>query len=62
MICHILPLIVVVLLCHVRPHARTIPSYLSCWLGLTNSDRDILQNDDVPRYSYNKLMVVLHRW
>ena len=48
------PLLVVFLMCHVSPHAPTILPYLTCRWGLTTSDRDIRQSDDLACYSYNK--------
>jgi hypothetical protein len=48
--CHVHPLLVDVLLFHVSPH---LP-YLMCKWGLTTPGRDIRQNDDLARYSYNK--------
>ena len=53
-LCYVLPLLVVVLKCHVSPHAPKILPYLTYRRRLTTSDRDIRQSDDLARYSYSK--------
>ena len=53
-LCHVLPILVVVFLCHVSPHAPTILPYLTCRWGLTTSDRDIRLSDGLSHYSYSK--------